>query len=179
MSFKVRKAVASDAVEMAYTKMNAFKEAYNEVFPSDYIEKYTHFEEMYFAYQSAIMQSKDIFYVVVYNNVMVGMFVIKECGDEDYRGNAAELCDVYFLPAYWNKGYGKRAFRYIRKAVKSCKYEYTVVWLPKVNTRAKYFFEICGFIEDGKTRMNNSSEDFSFEEIRMIRKEEIKSKNSK
>ena len=86
MSFKVRKALASDAVEMAYTKMNAFKESYKEVFHSEYIEKSTYFEEMYYSYQKAIIKSKDMLFVVIYNNIMVGMFTVKECEDPDYKG---------------------------------------------------------------------------------------------
>lgn len=179
MSFKVRKALASDAVEMAYTKMNAFKESYKEVFPSEYIEKSTYFEEMYYSYQKAIIKSKDMLFVVIYNNIMVGMFTVKECEDSDYKGIASELCDMYFLPAYWNKGYGKRTFRYVRKAVKSIKHEYTVVWVPKMNTRAKYFFEVCGFVADGKEREVKASDTFSYDEIRMVRKEELKNKTDK
>ena len=176
MSFKVRKAVVSDAVEMAYTKMNAFKESYSEHFPAEYIERSTDFEEMYFAYQKAIIQSRDEMYVVIYNNIMVGMFTEKDCTDEDYSDKASEISDMYFLPAYWNKGYGKRTFRYVRKAVKSAKHEYAVVWVPKINTRAKYYFEVCGFEADGKSRINKPTEDFSYEEIRMIRREELKAK---
>lgn len=176
MSFKVRKAVVSDAVEMAYTKMNAFRESYNEFFPAEYIIKLTDFEEMYFSYQRAIINGGDLHYVIIYNNVMVGMFAIKDSEDPDYKGKAAELCDMYFLPAYWNKGYGKRAFRYVRKAVKSLKKEYTVVWVPKMNTRAKYFFEVCGFVEDGNIRTVETECNFSFNEVRMVRKEELKTK---
>lgn len=175
MSFKVRKAVVSDAVEMAYTKMNAFRESYAEVFPSEYIQKSTEFEEMYFAYQKAIIQNRDEMYVVIYNNVMVGMFTVSDCKDEDYKGIASEISDMYFLPAYWNKGYGKRTYRYIRKAVKGAKHEYAVAWVPKTNTRAKYYFEVCGFTPDGKTRTVDA-DGFSYEEIRMVRKEELRGK---
>ena len=174
MSFKVRKAVVSDAVEMAYTKMNAFRESYGEVFPAEYIERSTDFEEMYFAYQKAIIQNRDEMFVVIYNNVMVGMFTVKDCEDEDLAGKASEISDMYFLPAYWNKGYGKRTFRYVRKAVKSAKHEYAVVWVPKMNTRATYYFEVCGFEADGNSRTQKPDGDFSYEEIRMVRKEELR-----
>lgn len=174
MSFKVRKAAASDAVEMAYTKMNAFRESYAETFPAEFIDKSTEFEEMYFAYQRAVIQKTNTLYVVIYNNVMVGMFSVKDCGDSDYAGRASEICDMYFLPAYWNKGYGKRTFRYIRKTVRSKKHDYMVVWLPKTNTRAKYFFEVCGFAADGESRTVKVSDGFSYEEIRMVRHEEPK-----
>ena len=77
------------------------------------------------------------------------------------------------------KRQGKRTFRYVRKAVKSIKHEYTVVWVPKMNTRAKYFFEVCGFVADGKEREVKVSDTFSYDEIRMVRKEELKNKTDK
>ena len=111
MSFKVRRAIPSDAVEMAYTKMNAWREAYPEILPQTFIDKNTDFEELYFAYQKATLQSGHTIFVVLYNNILVGMFEVKKNSEPDFDDTACELCEMYYLPMYWNKGYGKRSYR--------------------------------------------------------------------
>ena len=171
MSFKVRRAVPSDAVEMAYTKMNAWREAYPEILPQEYIEKNTEFEELYFSYQKSTLQPGHTIYTVLFNNILVGMFEIKKGTEEDLGEDACELTEMYYLPMYWNKGYGKRTYRYIKKIVKSKKFKKVYLWVFTKNTRAKYFFEVCGFTCDGATRTVQVSPTETVEQIRMVKDE--------
>lgn len=171
MSFKVRRAIPSDAVEMAYTKMNAWREAYPEILPQSYIEKNTEFEELYFAYQKATLQVGHTIFVVLFNNILVGIFEIEKNTEPDFDENTCELTEMYYLPMYWNKGYGKRTYRYIKKIVKTRKYSKLYVWVMERNTRAKYFFEVCGFVPDGTTRNVKVSGTDEVVEIRMVKEE--------
>ncbi len=169
MSFKVVRAVPADAVEMAYTKLNAWKECYNELLPLAYIEKETEFEENYFTYQKLALQPGHMMFVIMLNNVMVGMFELKGNSESDLSDEYCQLDSLYFLPMYWNKGFGKRAFRYIKKIVKTRKYSKIYLWTFAKNTRAKYFFEICGFRADGHSRIVKVAPDTEVEQIRMVR----------
>lgn len=171
MSFKVRRAIPSDSVELAYTKMNAWREAYPELLPKEFIEKNTNFEELYFAYQKATLQSGHAIFVVLYNNILVGMFEIRKGTAPEIEGNPCELLDMNYLPMYWNKGYGKRTYRYIKKIVKARKYDKIYLWVLSTNTRAKYFFEVCGFKPDGAVRKVKTGENTEAEEIRMVKDE--------
>ena len=171
MSFKVVRAVPADAVEMAYTKLNAWKECYAELLPLSYIEKETEFEENYFTYQKLALQPGHMMFVIMFNNVMVGMFELKGNSEEDLNDEYCQLDNLYFLPMYWNKGFGKRAFRYVKKIAKTRKYSKIYLWTFAKNTRAKYFFEICGFKPDGHSRKVRVSPDEEVEQIRMVRED--------
>ena len=171
MSFKVVRAVPADAVEMAYTKLNAWKECYSELLPASYIEKETEFEENYFTYQKLALQPGHMMFVIMFNNVMVGMFELKNNSEPDFNDEYCQLDSLYFLPMYWNKGFGKRAFRYVKKIVKTRKYSKIYLWTFAKNTRAKYFFEICGFRADGHSRTVQVSPDSTVEQIRMVRED--------
>lgn len=178
MSFKVTRAIPSDAVEMAYTKLNAWKECYNEILPAPYIEKETEFEENYFTYQRKALQTGHMMFVIKFNNVMVGMFTLSNNSETDLADDFCQLDEMYFLPMYWNKGYGKRAFRYVKKISKIRKFSGIYLWTYARNTRAKYFFEICGFKPDGHTRMVEVGDGVEIEQIRMVKTDLINSQEN-
>lgn len=168
MSFKIVKASGADAVDMAYIKQNAWKESYYDLLPADYIESQTEFELNYFNFQKKSISDKNSLYVANVNNVIVGMFEIKKNSEEDFDDTYVQIDNVCILPTYWNRGFGKKTFKSIRKILKSRKIINAYVWIFPQNSRSRYFFEKCGFVADGKERTVEFSNGSSLQQVRMV-----------
>lgn len=170
MSVKILKAHALDAVELAYIKQNAWKSGYNSFLPRDYIDSETDFEQSYFNFQNILLHTSKDIYIVKFNNIAIGIFELAKGTDTDIEGNACQLVYVYLLPEYWDKGFGKRIFRNIRKFTKADKYEMLYLWNFTGNTRADAFFKKCGFVSDGATKRIDIGNGRYAEKYRMVRK---------
>ncbi len=169
MSIKIVKATTLDAVEMAYIKQNTWKACYPEILPRDYIDTETGFEQNYFNFQNTILRSVHSTYVVKFNNIIIGMLELLPGTEKDLEGNVCQLAYIYVLPDYWNKGFGKRIFRFIKKTVKAKKYDTLYLWNFRGNIRADYFFTECGFVTDGVVKSVDMGKGRFAEKYRMVR----------
>ena len=171
MSLKIVKANTLDAVEMAYIKLNTWKVCYAELLPRDYIDTETGFEQNYFNFQKSTLRSGHSIYVVKYNYIIIGMFELSDGKDEDVSGSSCQISYIYVLPDYWNKGFGKRIFRYIKKSAKAKKYDTVYLWNFRGNTRADYFFSECGFVADGAVKRIDIGRGCFANQYRMVRRD--------
>lgn len=152
MSFKIRRAVIQDAAELAYIRINAWNEAYRELIPPQTLEDATKFEDNYVMYQKEILKPGHTLHVALYNNIPIGVFSLDKSEDADMSEDTCELKEINFIPQYWNKGLGKRTYKSIRKIAKMRRFTKVSCWVYERNTRARHFFETCGFTDEGARR---------------------------
>lgn len=170
MSFNIVKASHGEAVDMAYIKLNAWRESYYELLPSEYLDKQTEFEQNYFNFQKKAMDRQKSLFAIYVNNVVVGLYEIKPNSEEDLEDVCVQIDNVCILPAYWNRGFGQKAIRHARKYLRASRVPKAYVWIFPQNSRARYFFEKCGFVADGKEREIPLPDGGSIKQVRMVMK---------
>lgn len=96
---------------------------------------------------------------------IVGFACYGQSRNEDLD-NAGEIFAIYVLKEYQNKGIGKMLMDACFHALKD--YKKIVVWALSTNDKAIGFYKHLGFIEDGKTKVEDLKIT-SLKEVRLIR----------
>lgn len=65
---------------------------------------------------------------------------------------SAELICIHSLPANWRRGYGTLMMSSVLEAMRAAGYERAVLWVFEANTRARRFYEKCGWALVGASR---------------------------
>ena len=147
MNFQIRAAVPEDAAKCADIHMRSWVFAYSDCVPMDVIEKSNARRPA--MWTRLLETSKDIHYVAVYDNVIVGFVTINPAGDCDLPETVYELSSLYLDPDYVGKGFGRLVMDWVKGEIASRGYQTISVWVLDRNYRAKAFYEKCGFKPDG------------------------------
>ena len=62
---------------------------------------------------------------------------------------------MYLLEAFWGKGYGREMMDFSLLELKRMGYGEALLWVLEANSRARRFFEKCGFVFDGSIKEIN------------------------
>ena len=150
MRFQIRAAVPEDAAKCADIHMRSWEFAYRDCVPMDIIESRNAGRPA--KWRKMLETSKDIHYVAVYDNVIVGCVTINPTGDSDLPETAYELSSLYLDPDYVGKGFGRLMMDWAKGEIASRGYRAIALWVLDKNYRAKAFYEKCGFKPDGKCK---------------------------
>ena len=143
----------------AYVHWKSWNEAYKNIVNQEYLSRLTveKCEEITRKYKDNIYVAKD-------GEKVVGFVSFGEYRGEDLE-NAGEIYAIYVLEDYYSLGIGTRL---VETAVENLKDFRTIaLWVFKDNSRARKFYEKCGFLTDGKE--NTFSLITPLEEVRMIK----------
>ena len=149
---KIIEADVVDADLVGYIHSTAWKQAYMEMFPMEYLEADTpdirarEFIESY--------KDKGIHYYLIYEDEMV-IGIVKVILKEN---KVCEISSLYILAEYRNKGYGKQVVAYLRNVFRQ---EKIYLWVLEENVKARRFYENNGFNLTGKTKEINRGEYFT------------------
>lgn len=96
-------------------------------------------------FQSQMQNPDNHYFLICQAKTPIGMISLNHSADSD----AGEIMQLYFLPEYCGKGYGKKAMdfgiAYLQKhGVRTIK-----LWVMNINERAKRFYQSCGFSYTG------------------------------
>jgi len=105
-------------------------------------------------------------YYVEYGSEMIGRLVISKSRDKD-KADAGEIAAMYLLSKFWGKGYGREMMTFSLAELKRVGHEEVLLWVLEANSRARRFYEKCGFIFDGTRKEINI--DAPLIEMRYIR----------
>ncbi len=143
---KIVKADIRHADIIGQIHSRAWRQAYADVFPKEYLCADTQCKRTQEFLESC--NSKDIHYFLLYSGeTAVGIVKVNLCGVE-----SCEISSFYILDEYRNKGYGKQVVLYLRKAFDNLKIQ---LWVLENNRRARKFYENNGFKNTGTTRRIN------------------------
>lgn len=148
MSFYIRSAVPADAAKCADIHMRSWIFAYKDFIPMDIIE--SHNARRPVMWNELLVNSEDIHYVAVLDNIIIGIITINPPYEGDLPETACELSGLYLDPDYVGKGYGRFSMDWIKQEIFSRGYNMISLWVFDKNIRAKVFYEKCGFRPDGK-----------------------------
>ena len=149
---KIIEADVLDADLVGYIHSTAWKQAYMDMFPIEYLEADTpdirarEFRESY--------MDKGIHYYLIYEDEMV-VGIVKVILKEN---KVCEISSLYILAEYRNKGYGKQVVAYLRNVLHQDK---IYLWVLEENLKARRFYENNGFNLTGKTKKINRGKYFT------------------
>ena len=72
--------------------------------------------------------------------------------DDDHRGQVGEIYAIYLAPTAWGHGLGGELLRTAEDDLCERGYRVVTIWVLAGNTRARRFYEQCGYDADGGTQ---------------------------
>lgn len=148
MKFLIREAVIKDAYENALCHTMSWRSAYKGIVPDEYLNNIS-VEERAEKFRYYINESKEYErYCAVYENKIIGILCIGKSRDED-KPDTGEIVAIYLIEEFWGKGYGRQMMNYATDKLKQMGYNEIILWVLEENSRARRFYEKCGFIFDG------------------------------
>ncbi len=137
---KVRRARPGDEARLAAVHIKSWQVAYSHVFSEPFLmgldveARQSWFERM-------VRQKRDI--LVTDRDELTGFcFVGESRGDVQSLG---EVYAIYVHPDHWGNGDGFALLRAGEAALAENGYESAVLWVLEANTRARNFYERCGW----------------------------------
>lgn len=115
---KVVKAEIGHADVIGKVHSEAWKQAYKDVFPEEYLNEDTSDKRTREFIESC--NSKDIIYYVIYEEQRAVGIVKVICVENE----SCEISSFYILDKYRNKGYGKQVIVYLKNAFEQKKFAY-------------------------------------------------------
>lgn len=147
MNVDIKIATISDAETISAIYSQSWKEAYRGMVPSKYLEELKcdfwtlNFEEWI---STGVFTTK----IICEKKSPVGAIAYGKSRDEKYK-EFGEIASLYIHPNYYRKGYGNKLLRQAIVELKTRGFEGVYLWVLRENNRARKFYEINGFQNNG------------------------------
>jgi RimJ/RimL family protein N-acetyltransferase len=155
----VRAATVRDAPELAAIHARSWQAAYQGLLPQDFLDKLdlSHSTERWERALRSAEWPKAGVMVAVPGPEMVGFARFTPTRDtgED-TALVAEIRQIYIAPEVWGKGLGKQLMSLALARLAAAGYAQATLWVLDTNSRARRFYERCGWMQDGAARCNDS-----------------------
>ena len=146
----IMEATYDDADLVGEVHSLAWKQAYKNIFPIEYIMADTA-EKRKQEFLEALYKENCKYYLVYENDSCAGM--VKVILDN----SMCEISSIYFLQEFRNKGLGTET---IKRLIEIYMDYRMVLWTLEINTVARRFYEKNGFVETLNTRCINRGKEF-------------------
>lgn len=141
-NMKIIKADISDAAVVGYVHSTAWKQTYVDIFAEEYLNEDTP-EKRTQECLDAWNDENISYYIIYVAEKAAGIVkIIASCAE-------CEITSLYILEEYRNRGYGRQAITYLKKAFAGKKMQ---LWVLENNIKARHFYEKNGFKNTGRTR---------------------------
>lgn len=160
MELNIRKAEIKDAQKVAYVHTMSWKAAYAGIVPDEYLNNLsvdTRAEEFRIDYKN---NEKTYCFVAELQDKAIGFIVLEKSRDKDLS-DAGEICAMYLLPEYLDKGYGSQMMRFSVKFLAELGFNTISLWVLEESERARKFYKKCGFVFDGTKKKMDIGKPFS------------------
>lgn len=132
--------------------MKAWQAAYTGMVPQDYLDALTVAEDArirkdMFAHSAGIVLNL----VAEEDGVVVGWAALGPSREEDRQPRDGELLALYAAPHRLGAGVGKALMRQTLAAAQERSFRRLVLWVIAANARARRFYELGGFVLDGRS----------------------------
>lgn len=158
----VRAATVRDAPELAALHTRSLQAAYQGLLPQDLLDRLDRHDSQERWEQAARNAEwpKAGVMVAVPGPQMVGFMRFTPTRDDgEDTALVAQIRQIYIAPEVWGKGLGKRLLSTALARIAASGYAQATLWVLDTNSRARRFYERCGWTQDGAARYNDS---FSF-----------------
>lgn len=141
---KISKADIDDAKVVGFVHSTAWKQAYTDVFPEEYLNADTP-DKREQEFIEAYKNKNAAYYLMYEDKKAIGILKVIDITPKD-----CEISSFYILDHYRNKGYGKQAVAYLKAVFGTGRIQ---LWVLEDNLKARQFYENNGFRNTGKKRI--------------------------
>ena len=151
----IRKAVLEDVSTLANIIVESWRSTYSNLIPKDEIIKYLDKKRRQQQFEEFI-KNKEIILIGLYEGAPVSMLFANKDNDEQIE-DCGSVYSIYILEEYWGKGLGTGLMDEAVKILKDEGCKRVSLWVYEENSRARGFYEKCGFIFDGTKKHSHFS----------------------
>ncbi|MGO9342571.1 MAG: N-acetyltransferase family protein [Acidimicrobiales bacterium] len=168
LSMEIRKAGLEDAMAIATVHVRSWKAAYPGQIPQGYLDS-LHPEDRVDGWQQVLAGTdwprEGVFLLVDTSDnpdagssagAVVGFSHICPTRDDDLDPQTTgEITSIYLAPEVWSGGYGVQLMEASIDEMVTAQYDTATLWALDTNARARRFYEIGGWKEDGVTKVHD------------------------
>jgi RimJ/RimL family protein N-acetyltransferase len=147
----LRHATLSDAPKLAEIHVAAWRAAYADHMPSEFLAS-MRVEERTAMWQTALSEpsSRTVTVSVNHADEPVAFCVYGPSRDQDAKDtDIGELIAINVHPSAWRQGHGQDLCRCVLDHAESQRWSAVTLWVLRGNGRARAFYETLGFAPDG------------------------------
>lgn len=148
-------ATKEDAEFLANIIVESWKSAYSNVIPKDEITKFLDKQRRQRQFEKFI-EDEEIVLIAFYDEIPFGLVFANKDNDEQLK-ECGSIYSIYLLEEYWGKGLATKLMDVVINILKEEGCKQVSLWVYEVNTRARRFYEKCGFIFDGNKKHSHFS----------------------
>lgn len=155
MGCEVRRAVIEDARSLANIIVESWRAAYSNIIPEDEMIKFLDKQKRQDQFEKFI-EDGEIVLIGIYEGTPCGLVFANKENDEDLV-DCGSIYSIYLLEEYWGKGLSTMLMNEVLDVLKDEGCKQVSLWVFKANTRARRFYEKCGFTFDGTKKTSRFS----------------------
>ena len=164
----VREAQAADARTVAEIHVAAWRAAYRELMPADYLASLSAGERTDMWTRSIIRGGPWRLAIAEIDGALAGFCSFGPTRDE-LADDVAEIYAVNVAPERWRLGAGRALCEHALRQAASREHKTMTLWVVKGNDPARRFYERLGYRPDGAERVNSQLVPIPFNEVRYRR----------
>lgn len=162
MNCLIRKVKQGDEKFLAYIQTESWKAAFGDILSPDVLKKATDLTRATAMYQWLLEEKQGNGYILEVDGTPHCIAYWDKARDNDMPDYAELIC-IHSLQNKWRKGYGTKMMEKVLEDVKAAGYHKIMLWVFTENTRARKFYESCGFVTYGKVKPCFGTEEICYE----------------
>jgi GNAT superfamily N-acetyltransferase len=167
----VRRAGPEDATQIAAVHTQSWQAAYRGLLPQNYLDQLDPADRLK-RWQDTVLGAdwpRDGVLVAALDDKICGFAVFGPTRDTDGDPRRiGEIAAIYLLPAAWGKGIGRSLMAEALGYLAAAGYLQATLWALESNARARRFYAMGGWVEDGAVKQDDSR-GFPITEVRYRR----------
>lgn len=162
----IRKAVLSDAGQIARLHVQSWQESYQDMLPQDLLDSFS--VEAQIKKWGEIITSQTAEILIMFKDRQLAGFVnFAPCADEYEDQSLAEIRALYISKQFWRKGFGTQLLAQALSRLGKQGFREVVLWVLVGNRGAMAFYRKNGFVPEEIERKSQAGH-YSLAEKRMI-----------
>jgi GNAT superfamily N-acetyltransferase len=144
---QIRQAVVEDARAIAEVHVQAWRDAYRDILPADFLAGLS-VAEREASWVDALERGTPCLLVAEHAGRIVGFSCDGPCRDRGATATDQELWALYVVREHWSTGLGRRLWLASRQAMLERQATRISLWVIVGNERAMRFYESAGFVAE-------------------------------
>lgn len=148
---EIRRATPADAAVCAHIQTASWKAAFDGIVPAGELARATDEPRVLEMYERALARPEMHGLILSIDGAPHCMAFWSKSRDDDADGQAELIC-IHSLPANWRRGYGTLMMEHALVNMRTAGFKSVMLWVFERNTRARKFYEKCGYALTGRSR---------------------------
>jgi len=140
-------ATPADARAIAEIHVEAWRAAYREIVPDEYLDSLS-IDRREAAWRQNLLAADTSTWVALESDAIVGWISAGPSRDTDAGGSAGEIWAVYVAPGCWRRGVGRSLCLQAEQYLRTEGFAAVTLWVLRDNERAVKFYQSFGFVPD-------------------------------